>query len=452
MPSKQAVCLLNDSFPPVIDGVANAVKNYAQVMQGSDYAPIVITPSHPEEEDGAFSFPVIRYPSMDFRKMTGYMAGIPFSPEIARRLDGTDVALLHSHCPIMSTVLARELRQIVDAPLVLTYHTKFDIDIANILKSKALQAGSKHALLQNINACDEVWAVSQGAVDNLRSLGYEGECVVMPNGVDLPRGRVSRDAVFQATKDYDLPDGVPVFLFVGRMMWYKGLKIIADGLMQLRGSGQDFRMVFIGSGADAREVQDYCGEIGIGDKCIFPGAIRDREVLRSWYCRADLFLFPSTFDTNGLVVREAAACSLGSVLIRGSCAAEGVTDGRNGLLIEETADSLCACLRTALSQPGKMASLGRAAAEELYVSWEEAVGRALERYQIVIDRYRSGGYPIRREPVDNLLSANGNLMEDLANFQLLREERRRNFQEKHAGRLSEIKDKIISLTRQDDKL
>ena len=75
MPNKQAVCLLNDSFPPVIDGVANAVKNYAQVIRDSDYEPIVITPSHPEEEDGAFSFPVIRYPSMDFRKMTGYMAG-----------------------------------------------------------------------------------------------------------------------------------------------------------------------------------------------------------------------------------------------------------------------------------------------------------------------------------------------------------------------------------------
>ena len=102
MPNKQAVCLLNDSFPPVIDGVANAVKNYAQVIRDSDYEPIVITPSHPEEEDGAFSFPVIRYPSMDFRKMTGYMAGIPFSPEVARRLEGTDVALLHSHCPIMS--------------------------------------------------------------------------------------------------------------------------------------------------------------------------------------------------------------------------------------------------------------------------------------------------------------------------------------------------------------
>lgn len=61
----------------------------------------------------------------------------------------------------------------------------------------------------------------------------------------------------------------------------------------------------------------------------------DRSVIRAWYCRGDLFLFPSTFDTNGLVVREAAACELASVLVRGSCAAEDITDGRNGFLIEE---------------------------------------------------------------------------------------------------------------------
>ena len=64
-------------------------------------------------------------------------------------------------------------------------------------------------------------------------------------------------------------------------------------------------------------------------------------MLRAFYSRADLFLFPSTFDTNGIVVREAAACGLGALLVQGSCAAEGVTPGQNGLLMEENADSLC---------------------------------------------------------------------------------------------------------------
>lgn len=445
MTQTATICLLNDSFPPLIDGVANAVKNYAQVISDSGFDSVVITPAHPDSSDEDYPYSIIRYPSLDLRRMTGgYMAGIPFSPEIARQLAGKKVALLHSHCPIVSTILARELRQVVDAPLVMTYHTKFDIDIANILKSKPLRAGSTKALVQNISACDEVWTVSRGAAENLHSLGYEGECVVMPNGVDLPRQRVPEETVAQVTGDFDLPSGVPVFLFVGRIMWYKGLKITIDALTMLLAKGHDFRMVFIGSGADYDEVVAYAQHCGIAQKCIFTGAIRDREKLRAWYCRADLFLFPSTFDTNGLVVREAAASSLGSMLIAGSCAAEGITHGRNGLLIEENAGSMLSCLEQLLAHPGKMAEIGETAAKELYLSWQDAVKQAMERYQIVIDRYQSGGYPARHEPMDNFLKANGNLMEELANLQLQQEELRRNLRARYAGKLPEIKDKIQS--------
>ena len=227
---ENAICLLNDSFAPVIDGVANAVMNYAKNLSSDEESSVVITPDYPGADDSQFPYPVLRYPSLDLRKSTGYTAGIPFAPELLRSLEPYHVRLLHSHCPIVSTMLARELRQVLDVPLILTYHTKFDIDIANIMHSRALQEASKRALLENINACDEVWAVSQGAADNLRSLGYEGECVIMHNGVDLPRGRVRQAQIDAVTEGFDLPAQVPVYLFVGRIMWYKGLRIILDAL------------------------------------------------------------------------------------------------------------------------------------------------------------------------------------------------------------------------------
>lgn len=430
MENNETICLLNDSFPPVIDGVANAVKNYADIIHQTGEDVVVVTPSHPESDDRVFPYPVIRYPSLDFRKMTGgYTAGIPFSPAIARQLSERKVALLHAHCPIASTILGRELRRALNAPLVMTYHTKFDIEIGKMVKGKLLRTSSTKALVQNISACDEVWAVSSGAAENLRSMGYEGSCIVMPNGVDLPLGKVSQARIAAATQGYDLPEGLPLFLFVGRIMWYKGLRIIADALAMQKARGRDFRMVFIGSGADAQEVQTYIRRLGIEDKCIFTGAIRDRETLRAWYSRADLFLFPSTFDTNGLVVREAAASSLGAVLIAGSCAAEGITHGVNGLLIEENAQSLSACLTQVMQQPQQMAQIGTNAARDLYLSWQDAVRAARERYQIVIDRYRSGRRPARQEPMEQFLNAAGMLMEDLSqlpDLHTLRQEREAN--------------------------
>ena len=411
---KHTICLLNDSFPPIIDGVANAVVNYAENIEKHHGHAVVVTPSVPGADDSGYPFPVVRYPSIDTRRLVGYVAGYPFSPETALRVREEKVELLHTHCPIASAILARSLREVVDAPLVLTYHTKYDIDIAKAVKSKLLQESAIHALVQNVSACDEVWVVSRGAGENLRSLGYEGEYTVMENGVDVPRGRVSGEAVAAATAGYDLPRDVPVFLFVGRLMWYKGLHIILDALRALRESGQDFRMVFIGAGGDEKEVRAGVEEMRLADRCFFTGSISDRETLRAWYSRADLFLFPSTFDTNGLVVREAAASGCASVLVAGSCAAEGVTDGRNGFLIEENAGSLCTKLSALCADREAMRCVGENAMHELYLSWEEAVARASKRYGIVLDRYRSGKYPKHERFSDEFFNAQGDLMEAMS--------------------------------------
>ncbi len=411
MADKHTICLLNDSFPPVIDGVANAVVNYAGHIQSEHGRAVVVTPDYPGADDRAFSFPVLRYPSIDTRSKLGYVTGYPFSPDTAMRLKEAGTELLHSHCPIMSTYLARELRWQLDAPLVFTYHTKFDIDIARAVRGKLLQESAIKAIVDNISACDEVWVVSRGAGENLRSLGYDGDYIVMENGVDMPKGRVSQAVMDKAAEGVDLPENVPVFLFVGRMMWYKGLRLILDALCELKEQGLDFRMVFVGGGADSEAVRSCAGELGLDGKCFFAGAVRDRELLRGWYSRADLFLFPSTFDTNGLVVREAAAACLASVLVKGSCAAEGVTDGKNGFLIEETPASLAACLKKLCADPQIMARVGEQAGDELYISWKSAVDKAYDRYGTVLDLYRSGAYKKRRSTLDSFLKSQGELME-----------------------------------------
>ena len=421
MDNTQTICLLNDSFPPLIDGVANTVVNYAKHLPEEGLKSLVITPDRNDAEDQKFDYPVIRYPSIKTQMVEGYPAGVPFSPKIARATEAEKITLLHSHCPVVSTLVARELRQIKEVPIVMTYHTKFDIDIAHIVKNAHLREVCKKVLLSNISACDEIWAVSKGAGENLRALGYEGDYIVMPNGVDLPRERASAQKMDAVTGTYDLPRDVPVYLFVGRMMWYKGIRIILDALAKMKIQSQDFRMVFIGDGDDRQDIEQYAEKCSIADRCIFTGVIHDRAELQAWYTRANLFLFPSTYDTNGLVVREAAACSLASVLIRGSCAAEGITDRRNGFLIEENPESLAACL-SSLSRD-TMRCVGEAAGNELYLSWADAVKMAAERYRIVIDRYRCGYYPRHRKPSEAILKMNGEIMEALAKISKLRHDK-----------------------------
>ena len=168
------------------------------------------------------------------------------------------------------------------------------------------------------------------------------------------------------------------------MMWYKGIRITLSALHKLKAEEVRFRMVFVGGGGDFDEIQTYARDLGIGDECVFTGPVRDREKLRAFYSAADLFLFPSTFDTNGLVVREAAAAGLASVLIQGSCAAEGVRDGKTGVLIEENPDAMAQTLLSIMRDRPAMRDLGERAMNGLYFSWEQSVDCAVERYREVI--------------------------------------------------------------------
>ena len=74
-------------------------------------------------------------------------------------------------------------------------------------------------------------------------------------------------------------------------------------------------------------------------------------------------------------------------------AAEDVTDGVSGFLIEENARSMAAKLTELCASPEAMKAVGEGALRDLYISWEEAVDNACRRYEVVIDNYRAGRYP-----------------------------------------------------------
>lgn len=378
------VCLLNDSFPPMLDGVANVMKNYASIITEKYGTATVVTPAYPDVTDD-YPYEVIRYASMDTVKLVGYRTGYPFDAKVLERLHALPMDLMHVHCPFISAQLCRVVREKRDVPLVFTYHTKFDVDVRKAVRMKMIQDAALKIIVDNIAACDDVWVVSEGAGKNLRSIGYEGNYIVMPNGVDMPKGRACDSAVNAVRERYGLDPNRTTYLFVGRMMWYKGLKIILDALRMLKNAGKRFTAVFVGDGLDRREIETYMQKLSLDGECRFIGAIRDRDTLRAMYAASDLFLFPSTFDTNGIVVREAAANGLGSVLIEGSCAAEGVSHGKNGLLIEETPESMANLLFHMNDRRAAMRELGNHAMEELYFSWEDSVKSAVGRYRIILE-------------------------------------------------------------------
>lgn len=388
------VCLMNDSFPPVIDGVATTILNYAEIINNGLGKATVVTPEYPGAKDD-FPFPVVRYTSMSItEKICSYRMGYPFSASKLDSLTSSGFDIIHTHCPFASMLMARVLRIKTGVPMVLTYHTKFDIDIRRALPTKLMQDQAIKMLISNISCADEVWTVSEGARQNLIDLGYEENehhrIRIMENGVDFPRGRADSEDAAELRAELGVEGHGPVFIFVGRLLWYKGIRHILDSLKILDEKNIDFRMMFVGDGADRAEIEACVDELKLREKVIFTGAIYDREELRVYYTAGDLFIFPSLYDTNGIVVREAAACGVASVMIKGSCAAEGITHMRTGILTEDDPQAIAAELEFAASHIDEVRQMGDHAMNEVYMSWQTSVENAYRRYGEIIEEWRTG--------------------------------------------------------------
>ena len=379
------VGLLNDSFPPTIDGVANTVINYARVLHDMGCGVTVITPKYPRAEDN-YDFDVYRYFSIGLNKRIGYRAGIP-TPVSAGRILSKKLDILHVHAPFVSSIMAKSVSiRPHRSPTVFTYHTKFDIDIDARVKNKPIRKIARRIVLANINMADEVWVVTETAAKSLRDLGYKSDYMVMENGTDFPRGKTDDKFLAEVCEKYGIPSDRLIFLFVGRMQWYKNIKLIIDTLKEVKGAGVAFQMYFVGDGNDRSDIERYIKEVGMDDCISCLGAIYDRSLVRAFCSRADLFLFPSVYDTSGLVVKEAAAAACPSLLIKGAAAAEGVEDGFSGLLAEESPESCAKSVIDAVHS-GRLAEMGLNAMEHVYLSWEDAVGKAYDRYEKILESW-----------------------------------------------------------------
>lgn len=387
MKDRLKVGIGTDAFPPTTDGISNVAQNYASQINSKLGEAVVITPKNPNQLDYKYDYEIFRYKSWWFPSKEGYSIGWPFKDELHQAIIDMNFDILHSHAPLATSYYFRRVAEKKKIPVVLTYHTKYEYDIDRRVPTKPARDFAYNFLCNNINAADEVWVTSEGTVDSLRKIGYTGDYIVMPNGCDLPIMNVSESDIAMIKRKHNVPQGIPIFLYSGRMIWYKNIELIIDACAKLKQDGKDFRLIMLGFGADENAIKHRIVKSGLKDKVIWTGKILDRQEIQGYYGIADLLLFPSVFDTNGLVVREAAACATPSLLVRNSCAAEGITDCETGFLCFESAHSIAATLERIMDNKSLLKKVGQKAQTDIYISWDEAVRKAFDRYKIVIENF-----------------------------------------------------------------
>ena len=215
----------------------------------------------------------------------------------------------------------------------------------------------------------------------IKDYGFKGNVEVVPNGSDLVAD-YPETYFSDARKKLGIAPNEFVCLFVGQHIWQKNVRLIIEALEKVKDT--PFKMFFVGNGYAADAMKEMVTEKGLDRQVTFVGTVTEREVIKQYYAAADLFLFPSLYDTDGLVVKEAAALQTPSVMVETATAASIITDNENGFLIPNDLDAFANRLRELIHDPERVHRVGMQASHSIVRSWEDVVSEVLERYNRLI--------------------------------------------------------------------
>lgn len=382
--SLKTIGIFNDSFPPIMDGVALTAHNTAYWLYRKNQPVCVITPKAPDyiiDEP----YPVYRYSSLPLFFHRPYRIGIPeLDMSFQNTLDRIPFGLVHAHCPFTSGQLALRIAKERKIPMVATFHSKYRDDFERTFFNKKVANIMIKEVIKFYNKADEVWIPQAAVEETIREYGYKGKLIVVENGNDF--SGISEIEKFRAEsrKFLNIEENEHIFLFVGQHIWEKNTKMIIEALAKIKDTS--FEMFFIGTGYAADDMKQMVIDLRIENKVKFIGVVLDRELLKKYYATADLFLFPSIYDNAPLVVREAGALHTPSVLAKGSTASEIITDNFNGFLIDNSAESLAAKIRKLITSHENIRFAGLNASMTIARSWESVTEEVLDRYNKLMDR------------------------------------------------------------------
>ncbi len=226
-----------------------------------------------------------------------------------------------------------------------------------------------------------VWRSAAAVVANsqgLRALGHAFEpkvpIAVIPNGVDLEQ--------FKVLERQWQP---PRLLFVGRVVYQKGLDILLDALGALK--EKPWTLDIVGDGPRREKLQAQAHDLDITDRVKFLGWKNGAELVQR-YAEANLFVYSSRHEGMPNAVLEAMACGLPVLATHIAGNEELVAHKETGLLVPaEDADALRAALSELLADADGRRRMGAAARKrvETQYSWQRVSKEYLELMQRVLE-------------------------------------------------------------------
>lgn len=241
------------------------------------------------------------------------------------------------------------------------------LHLMTTLRDRARYAGAAgHRVVVNLVTAEE--PALRRAYPGLRV-----PTVVIGNGVDIDRYVVPTEGERAgARRALGLGPDEWVLLFVGHEYDRKGLHHAIDSLDHLPDSTH---LVVVGGTADmVRHVAAPLAVRGLAGRVHFVGSDPDP---RRYFHAADVFVFPSAYESYGLVVLEALASGVPVVATATGCVPDVVVDGDNGFVASADGREIAAKVVALATRPlsDRQASARRSAEAH---SWCSVAGQYLD--------------------------------------------------------------------------
>lgn len=340
------IAMFTNNYLPFIGGVPISIQRMSNSLRKRGNRVTIFAPDYPGKD--ADEPDVVRCKLLYYKKTNKFTYAVTNigSHAIEKKFIEGHFDVVHVHHPFWMGKKGLRLGRKYHVPVVLTYHTRFDMyaDYVPLFKMIFKNLLS-HRLVKNFaQKCDAVIAPTTTAKEYLENVGVSRPKLVLPTGLDFSGYEALESSAISAVRRQYAPGGEMLLCSVSRLAPEKNLDFLITGLKRVKEKTTvGFQCILVGSGPEKNHVQDLIHAYSMGNEIHLVGSIDPKEMPK-FYLASDLFVFSSKSETQGMVLLEAMAGKCPVVCVRSSGTDDAVVDAFNGFKtpddVEKWADKI----------------------------------------------------------------------------------------------------------------
>jgi glycosyltransferase involved in cell wall biosynthesis len=368
------VLFISDVYFPRVNGVSTSIRTFRQdlVDQGVDTRLVAprydAPPDAAPEEPGVLRVPAARVPRdpedrrMHWRALTRALDALP----------GSEFDLVHIHTPFVAHYAGVRFARRANLACLATYHTFFEEYLHHYLPVLPRRLAKLLARSFTRSQCAAVQALiapSEPMREVLTGYGVTTPIHVLPTGLAADRFRAGDGRAFRAHAGIDAQR--PLVTYIGRVAHEKNIGFLVQVFRQVLERVPEALLVIAGEGPAREPLRQQVAHLGLEAQVHFAGYLERDSALLDCYAAADVFVFASRTETQGLVLLEAMAQGAPVVSTAELGTRSILVPGCGALIVPEQQEAFAAAVVRVLTEAGlreELATRGRAYAR----NWSSA--------------------------------------------------------------------------------